>query len=628
MLRTSLFITSINFQVMKILIIIFLLFIRRISCDSLSSFLKEYNISSNIIIDSSNINDFSNSIKVANQRCENYCPDYVFKPNSVEDISKLMKMMYTLRLMQNISIDLSVRGGGHSYTCQAVKNGGILIDMRNFDHVHINGDFINVGAGLSFKKIFNVLNKNDRTIIHGQCLDVGVVGFTIHGGVHFGSLSNIYGVGSDNMVGVNMVVANGSIVEINTNNETNSIECLIDNVIGDSNECYMLMKGMKGAGSSFGIVTSLDLKLVKSSHIRTALTIVTLDVSNIFIAEEIFQKYLSKFPSNMSVTFFGLDEYFKAYFFVLKFANNLFDVIKNNNFSHLFKKYNNAVIHFIIEVSWINDDATYELHPLLKTFNNDNEIQNINILHIRPWFVSKEPWWVPSYDLVWGSGHYYSGASITVDRDYTRNVLLSIFKSFTELRKHKFCSDCVVVIHRVGDGLKLAHDTNSSFNSFIQKSHIWVEIDCGHFFRRQFIKKDWELCRKFVDRIQNDLDKCTTDESRMHYVNVPNLKTENWQNQYYGEKNYKGLQRTKMKWDEFNILNHVQSIKPRHLVSEKSFNKLQIDKKNDVCKNIYFNKGLDDLRIALKVIFSLSTSAILLKLIHKFILKIIKGKVI
>jgi FAD/FMN-containing dehydrogenase len=116
-----------------------------------------------------------------------------------------------------------------------MKNDGILIDMQNFDHIHVSGNVVNVGAGLTFEKVFKVLNKNDRTIIHGQCLQVGVVGYTIHGGVHFGSLSNVYGLGSDNVVGVSMVLYNGSVVDIYTNND-NSIECLVDNVIGDNEE--------------------------------------------------------------------------------------------------------------------------------------------------------------------------------------------------------------------------------------------------------------------------------------------------------------------------------------------------------------------------------------------------------
>ena len=447
---------------------------------SLSSLFHDFNISNSIIIYSNNSRDFSDSVKVANQRCEQNCPDVVIRPKTADDISNIMRMVHIALTTYNTSIQISVKGGGHSYTCQAVKDNGILIDMRNFDHIHVSGNVVNVGAGLTFKKVFDVLNKNDRTIIHGQCLNVGVVGYTCHGGVHFGSLSNLYGLGSDNIVGLNMVLSNGSLVNIYTNND-NSIECLVDNVMGDIEECSMLMHGMRGAGSSFGIVTSLDLKLVKSSHLRTALTVLTIDISNVVVADHVFQSYLSKFPSDMSVTFFGLDEYFKAYFFVVKFAKTRLEAVIKNNFSHLFKGYKDTSIHFIVEVSWVDSNVLPSLPTVLQELSQDPLLAQFEILELRPWFISSEPWSVPSYDLVWGSGHYYSGASITVDKEYTSNVVKTVFDSFSQLKAKKYCSDCVIVMYRVGEGLKQAHDQSSSFNSFIKQSYLWVEVDCGHF---------------------------------------------------------------------------------------------------------------------------------------------------
>ena len=369
---------------------------------SLSSLFEEYNVSSSIIFYPNTL-EYRNSVKLANQRCEIYCPDIVLLPKTVFDITNVMRMVYFTIVNQNTSISVSVKGGGHSYTCQSMKNDGILVDMQNFDHIHVSGNVVNVGAGLVFKKVFKVLNKNDRTIIHGQCLDVGIVGFTIHGGVHFGSLSNLYGLGSDNLVGATMVMYNGSIVDVYTNND-NSVECLVDNVIGDNEQCNLLMRGLKGAGSSFGIVTSLDLRLVKSSHLRTALTIITIDTTDLVNADKVFQSYISKFPSEIfSLTFFGLDEYFKAYFFVIKFAKNRLAAMQNK-FYNLFKKYKATSIHFIVEVSWVDNSDTanpsYKLHPLLKELNKDLELSQSKLLELRPWFVSTEPWSVPSYESV------------------------------------------------------------------------------------------------------------------------------------------------------------------------------------------------------------------------------------
>ena len=593
---------------------------------NLEQLLKEANISSTIVIHSNNTKEFGNSVKVANQRCQSFCPDVVIKPRTAQDVSAVVKLVQHNNLISqntNELIHLSIRGGGHSYTCQSVKEGGILLDMRNFNHIIINDDTIKVGAGLTFKDIFKILDTNKRSIIHGQCLNVGVVGYTIHGGVHFGALSNIYGLGSDNLVGVQMIVSNGSIIDIFTKNNDNSIECMIDKAIGDIHECSRLMQGMRGAGSSLGVVTLIDLRLVKTSHVRTALTILSIEISDVVSAERAFQNYLSNFLSEMSVTFFGLDDFFKAYFFVIKFAKNRFDAWTQNRFTNNFKRYKNTRIHFVIEVSWIDNDQfkLNELHPFLEEFHNI--YQQSQGLELRPFFITSGPWSVDSYDLVWGSGHFYSGASITVDKKYAENILQTLFESFRQLKSKKYCSDCVVVIHRVGEGLKKAFNTNSSFNSFIQSSHLWVEMDCGHFFRRQILKNDWINCTHFVDNVQTNLDRCTRNDSRMHYPNVPNLVTEDWHVQYYGIKAYHKLQKLKLLWDPNDVFNHAQSIKPfsnSTYINNNSYIKEVYN--NNKCLKIYHNHGLSDFKNIFRVIFGISTFSFIINRVKSVLLKI------
>ena len=53
------------------------------------------------------------------------------------------------------------------------------------------------------------------------------------------------------------VIANGSIVRLTDNS------CVMDNVDVDSNDCRGLWYEFRGAGSSFGIVTSLTMKLFR-----------------------------------------------------------------------------------------------------------------------------------------------------------------------------------------------------------------------------------------------------------------------------------------------------------------------------------------------------------------------------
>ncbi|KAJ1443969.1 hypothetical protein B484DRAFT_389171 [Ochromonadaceae sp. CCMP2298] len=119
------------------------------------------------------------------------------RPASTQDVSLV------IRFCNQHNIDFSIRGGGHGYTCQAVKDSGVMIDTRRLQ----------------------------------DCTSVGVAGFSLHGGVHFGALSEFHGLAVDNILGLTAVVANGSVVTVD------------------------LWFALRGAGSSFALVTQLHIQV-------------------------------------------------------------------------------------------------------------------------------------------------------------------------------------------------------------------------------------------------------------------------------------------------------------------------------------------------------------------------------
>ena len=108
-------------------------------------------------------------------------------------------------------------------------------------------------------------------------------------------------------------------------------------------ECQELWFALRGAGSSFAVVTSLTLRLHSGDVLRSALTILSLPVPgppepslssppepSLSTPQPVddddaaqpqqwfLSQYLAGLPRNASVTLFGLDAYFKAYFFLLQ----------------------------------------------------------------------------------------------------------------------------------------------------------------------------------------------------------------------------------------------------------------------------------------------------------------------
>ena len=211
-----------------------------------------------------------------NYACRGLCPRMIVKPTTNEQVVKI------LQYVQKTGETLVVRGGGHAYTCQSTAHGALTMDMRGFTTLQLNdrNDALTVGAGLVWDDVLSFLKQKGKEqrsslrVVHGQCTQVGVAGFALHGGVHFGGLSELYGLASDNILSLTAVVANGSMVQLSTDT------CVIDGIaiVPYSTACSDLWFALRGAGSSYAVVTSLTFRVHHAPVIYSALTILTLSI--------------------------------------------------------------------------------------------------------------------------------------------------------------------------------------------------------------------------------------------------------------------------------------------------------------------------------------------------------------
>jgi FAD/FMN-containing dehydrogenase len=188
-----------------------------------------------------------------------------------------------------------------------------MLDMRKLKAIVIHGlesktsqISMTIGTGLVWGEVLKYLRNLDRDLItvHGQCTTVGVAGYSLHGGVHFGGLSELYGLSSDNILALTAVVANGSIVELSGS------KCIVDGVsVVYSEECSGLWFGFRGAGSSFGVVTSLTLKLYRETKMRSALSILSLRIKDVTEAQRFLTEYTDSIPSEGIKSHFSMTRY-------------------------------------------------------------------------------------------------------------------------------------------------------------------------------------------------------------------------------------------------------------------------------------------------------------------------------
>lgn len=140
-------------------------------------------------------------------------------------------------------LDISVRGGGHHIAGHSVCDGGLVIDFSGMKSVRVDASarraYVQPGATLS--------DFDQAVQAHGLATPVGInsttgiAGLTLGGG--FGWLTREYGMTIDNLVAVDIIVADGKMLH------------------ASEKENPDLFWAIRGGGGNFGVVTQFEFKL-------------------------------------------------------------------------------------------------------------------------------------------------------------------------------------------------------------------------------------------------------------------------------------------------------------------------------------------------------------------------------
>ncbi|PLN74893.1 putative FAD dependent oxidoreductase [Aspergillus taichungensis] len=182
-------------------------------------------------------------IKESNKYWSGACAD--LKPTCIANPSSAHEMAEIIKQLHDVDTLFAVKSGGHMPNDGfASIQDGLLITTRKLNQVHYNekDETAVIGPGLAWEDAQEALDKivGGRTIVGGRLGDVGVGGYMLGGGLSF--LSSQYGWAANNVVSMEVVLANGTIV--NANKDQNAD----------------LFMALKGGGSNFGIVTHYKLK--------------------------------------------------------------------------------------------------------------------------------------------------------------------------------------------------------------------------------------------------------------------------------------------------------------------------------------------------------------------------------
>src|SRR5881397_3874219 len=148
-----------------------------------------------------------------------------------------------LRFARAHDVLISVRGGGHNVTGNAVCDGGLMIDLSPMKAAHVDPPLRTITAepGLTWKDFDTATLRHGLATTGGIISSTGVAGLTLGGG--HGWLMRKHGLACDNVSAVDVVVADG--------------RCLR----ASADENPELFWGVRGGGGNFGIVTSFEFRL-------------------------------------------------------------------------------------------------------------------------------------------------------------------------------------------------------------------------------------------------------------------------------------------------------------------------------------------------------------------------------
>jgi FAD binding domain/Berberine and berberine like len=153
--------------------------------------------------------------------------------------------------VRNNGLALAVRSGGHCYEGFS-QSSGVVIDVRKMGLVTVDAasQTVQVSAGASLWKIYGAVAAAGFAFAGGSCPTVGIAGHALGGGM--GLLGRRYGLCCDNMLGVRLVKADGTIVEADAVNAP---------------DIYWASRG--GGGGSFGVATRFKFKMHPLTHVKT-----------------------------------------------------------------------------------------------------------------------------------------------------------------------------------------------------------------------------------------------------------------------------------------------------------------------------------------------------------------------
>ena len=147
-----------------------------------------------------------------------------------------------VRFARSAGLDVCVRGGGHNVAGRAVVDGAVMIDLAEMKGIEVDPDARTVRAegGVTWAELNGAAAEHGLAVTGGAISTTGIAGLTLGGGL--GWLMAKHGLAADNLLAVELVTADGEVLEVTEDSAPD------------------LFWALRGGGGNFGIATTFTYR--------------------------------------------------------------------------------------------------------------------------------------------------------------------------------------------------------------------------------------------------------------------------------------------------------------------------------------------------------------------------------
>ena len=165
------------------------------------------------------------------------------RPRLIARSVEVADVMAAVQFGRENNLLTAIRGGGHNGAGLGTCNDGMVIDLSRMKGIRVNPaeKTVRVEGGCVWGDVDHATHAFGMATPCGFISTTGVAGLTLGGGI--GYLTRRYGLTIDNLLAVDMVLADGSFVTASP---------------GENSDLFW---AVRGGGGNFGVVTSFEFRL-------------------------------------------------------------------------------------------------------------------------------------------------------------------------------------------------------------------------------------------------------------------------------------------------------------------------------------------------------------------------------